>query len=212
MDIVSHKYIKETEIPLSGFSSMLERCMLTPCTSGYLSTRLASYITHNNYYKILGVKSNATAEEIKEAFVKKSNQLHPDGNQMKKDSRINWGREDSTEKFMLVKEAYDCLRKPEKRKAYDEGHSTDGFLFEVKSSNFNKDDSVINLNKQRTESYMGPGRKESFGQHFRDPEKEYDAELKKNNFLKMIGFTVFMLIVCNIGYVNWMRKKKLEKS
>lgn len=64
------------------------------------------------FYQILEVKSDVSDEELRKAFIKRSNELHPDGKDFK-DSKKN------TEKFMELKEAYDALKKPERRKEYD---------------------------------------------------------------------------------------------
>ncbi len=51
------------------------------------------------YYKILGVSSNATVEEIKRAYRQKAKELHPDKNKSP----------DAHEQFILLTEAYECL-------------------------------------------------------------------------------------------------------
>lgn len=51
------------------------------------------------YYKILGVQSNATLEEIKRAYRQKAKKLHPDKNK----------HPDANEQFILLTEAYECL-------------------------------------------------------------------------------------------------------
>lgn len=51
------------------------------------------------YYKILGVSSNATVEEIKRAYRQKAKELHPDKNK----------NPEAHEQFILLTEAYECL-------------------------------------------------------------------------------------------------------
>ncbi|MBX3006152.1 MAG: molecular chaperone DnaJ [Anaerolineales bacterium] len=72
-----------------------------------------------DYYEILGVPRNATAEELKSAFRRLARQYHPDVN---KDP----GAE---EKFKELNEAYAVLSDDQKRGAYDRyGHAgMDGF-------------------------------------------------------------------------------------
>lgn len=64
-----------------------------------------------SYYEILGVKKDATADEIKKAYRKKAIQYHPDRNQ---------GDKEAEEKFKEAAEAYGVLSDPEKRQRYDQ--------------------------------------------------------------------------------------------
>lgn len=63
-----------------------------------------------DYYEILGVARNATDEEIKKAYRKRAHQYHPDKNA---------GDKVSEEKFKEISEAYEVLKDPQKRRAYD---------------------------------------------------------------------------------------------
>ncbi|MET0328836.1 MAG: DnaJ domain-containing protein, partial [Luteimonas sp.] len=62
-----------------------------------------------DYYEILGVEPNAGDAEIKTAYRRLARKYHPD---VSKEP----GAEDT---FKSVNEAYEALRDPEKRKAYD---------------------------------------------------------------------------------------------
>jgi len=63
-----------------------------------------------DYYGALGVKKNASAEEIRKAFRKLARKYHPDVNPDKS----------AEEKFKAISEANDVLSDPKKRKMYDQ--------------------------------------------------------------------------------------------
>ena len=68
-----------------------------------------------DYYEVLGVAKNASADEIKKAYRKKAIQYHPDRNP---------GDKKAEEKFKEAAEAYDVLSNPDKRARYDQfGHA-----------------------------------------------------------------------------------------
>jgi len=63
-----------------------------------------------NPYEILGVRKDASAEEIKKAYRKLAQETHPDRNPDDKDSE---------ERFKKISSAYDILSNPEKKRQYD---------------------------------------------------------------------------------------------
>lgn len=63
-----------------------------------------------DYYKILGVKKNATKAEIKKAYRKLARKHHPDLNPNDKKAEL---------KFKQVNEAHEVLSNEEKRKKFD---------------------------------------------------------------------------------------------
>ena len=64
-----------------------------------------------DYYGALGVKKNASQDEIRKAFRKLARKYHPD---------VNPGDKKAEEKFKEISEANDVLSDPKKRKIYDQ--------------------------------------------------------------------------------------------
>src|SRR3954471_3444285 len=63
-----------------------------------------------DYYEVLGVAKTAADDEIKKSYRKLAMIYHPDR---------NGGSKEAEEKFKAITEAYDVLRDPQKRAAYD---------------------------------------------------------------------------------------------
>lgn len=63
----------------------------------------------HDYYETLGVKPDASAEEIKQAYRKLARKFHPDVSKEPK----------AEERFKEINEAYEALREPERRREYD---------------------------------------------------------------------------------------------
>jgi len=65
---------------------------------------------YKDYYKILGVSRNASAEDIRRAYRKLAMKYHPDRNP---------GNQQAEDKFKEINEAHEVLGDPEKRSRYD---------------------------------------------------------------------------------------------
>ena len=63
-----------------------------------------------DYYETLGVKKDSTQNDIKRAYRKLARKYHPDVSDLP----------DAEEKFKQLGEAYEVLKDPEKRAAYDQ--------------------------------------------------------------------------------------------
>jgi curved DNA-binding protein len=68
-------------------------------------------VDYKDYYKILGVKKDSSADDIKKAYRKLAVKYHPDKNA---------GNKTAEDKFKEANEANEVLGNPDKRKKYDE--------------------------------------------------------------------------------------------
>ncbi len=69
-----------------------------------------------DYYEILGLKKDASGDEIKRAYRKLAHQYHPD--------KANGNRQEMEQKFKEINEAYQVLSDPDKKARYDRfGHA-----------------------------------------------------------------------------------------
>ena len=66
---------------------------------------------YKDYYKILGIKRDASEKEIKQAFRKLARKYHPD---------VNPGDKEAEEKFKDINEAHEVLGDPKKKAKYDQ--------------------------------------------------------------------------------------------
>ncbi|MBV8089365.1 MAG: J domain-containing protein, partial [Alphaproteobacteria bacterium] len=63
-------------------------------------------------YEVLGVKPDASADEIRKSYRQLAKQFHPD---------LNPGKPEAEARFKSISAAYDLLSDPEKRARYDRG-------------------------------------------------------------------------------------------
>ena len=103
----------------------------------------------SNYYEILGVSKNATADEIKKAYRTLAFKYHPDRNQ---------GNAEAEEKFKQISAAYDVLGDEAKRRQYDMGYSTDSYSSAGQSQQ--------QYHRQYQYTYQNPFGEENFWEWF----------------------------------------------
>ncbi len=72
-------------------------------------------MAQGDYYEVLGVKRDASADDLKKAFRHLARKYHPD---------LNKGSKEAEEKFKEINEAYQVLSDPQKKAQYDQvGHA-----------------------------------------------------------------------------------------
>ena len=67
-------------------------------------------MANEDYYQVLGVPRNASADAIKKAYRKLARKHHPD---------VNPGDKRAEDRFKKISEAYDVLSDPKKKDVYD---------------------------------------------------------------------------------------------
>ncbi|KAJ1369703.1 DnaJ dnj-10 [Parelaphostrongylus tenuis] len=105
-----------SQVPsLSVYSSSIRfKCLvplqrLSPALCGRRYFHSSRPSSKDDYYKVLGVKKDATAKEIKKAYFQLAKKYHPDVNKSK----------EAQEKFQEISEAYEVLSDDSKRQEYD---------------------------------------------------------------------------------------------
>jgi curved DNA-binding protein len=126
---------------------------------------------YKDYYEILGVKRDASADEIKKAYRKLAQKYHPDVTQDPQ----------GEEKFKEVAEAYETLKDPDKRAAYDQlGRYQPGQDFQpppdwgeryARGGGFSFED----IDLEDLFAGLGRGRRGGAGATFRMPGQDYEV-------------------------------------
>ncbi len=121
-----------------------------------------------NYYDTLGIKKDASKEEIKKVFRKLARKYHPD---------VNQGNKDSEEKFKEINEAYNVLNNESLRKKYDLQ------LDDVKKDSYNseKNDKTREKKQGSYQNFNINNIEKSFENFFGFNPKNDNGTLKKTN-------------------------------
>ncbi len=121
-----------------------------------------------DFYKVLGVKKDASADEIKKAYRTLARKHHPDKNPDNASAEA---------KFKEVSEAYDVLSDAKTRKEYDEARTLFGAAADSGSpvagattagGNVNLDDLLAQMRQQGSDAGGAPGGSGGLGGMFGD--------------------------------------------
>src|SRR5207248_2683786 len=103
-------------------------------------------VTKRDYYEVLGLKRDASAEDLNRAYRELAKRFHPDRNSHDEDAAL---------KFREVAEAYEVLRDPEKRQRYDRyGHAG---LEGIEMPDFSNMDVLSSMFGDFFENFFGGG-------------------------------------------------------
>ncbi|MEF3279788.1 MAG: molecular chaperone DnaJ [Elusimicrobiota bacterium] len=132
-------------------------------------------MSDKDYYRILGVSRNASADEIKSAFRKLALKYHPDRNPDNKEAEA---------KFKEINEAYDVLSNPEKRKIYDE-YGEEGLKGGFGSGGFSEGfESFNDIFGDVFESFFGDVSSKSRSRARRGEDLKFDIEISLEEAFK----------------------------
>ncbi|CAJ0595318.1 unnamed protein product [Cylicocyclus nassatus] len=186
--------------------SLLDCAHSLRCHLNLQQTCRASSYEHprrkRNYYEVLGVRKDATQKEIKAAFYAKSKQLHPD----------NKGNGDSTAEFVELKEAYDNLRRPADRRAYDMGghdthsqNTTDPYTHRHYYQYYHQRD-----HDREWARYWGA--KPGAAGNASDSPFQSRSQQEWGFILKWSAFAITLVVLYNVGYLIQLRNQERRLS
>ncbi|XP_072887277.1 dnaJ homolog subfamily C member 4 [Hemitrygon akajei] len=167
------------------------------------SSSVLSRFSSTTYYAILGIKPDATLEEIKKAFHEQSKKLHPD---------IDLSNPNLHAQFIRLNEAYSVLSKHSSRAEYDTklrvqrrapfGEPLDPW------AHGSKDDHV-----NPTSSYgSSKSEEQRYWEQFRYPTEDsesYRGTRKRKKNLKAFGYCVFIMLAG--VFIHYVGFRKLEE-
>ena len=126
------------------------------------------FISMSNYYEILGVSKNATADEIKKAYRTLAFKYHPDRNP---------GNTEAEEKFKQISAAYDVLGDESKRRNYDLGGYNDNYSYNSSSTS-----GQSQYQRQYQYTYSNPFGEDNFWEWFNGAQARGRNQQTQNSY------------------------------
>lgn len=162
---------------LGWMTTTINASAISRCLNWIIVIRSASSKT---YYDILGVNKTSTTQDIKDAFVRLSKEMHPDRdpNDLTRHSR-----------FVQLNEAYTVLNKPYTRRLYDlsleQGHSFSSWTTSASNMSGKPMSSANNMSEQPESS---DGRRTYYEYSgFWDPNSQSNMNNKSYYGIKGLG-------------------------
>lgn len=176
---------------------LCQTCLWCYRGSKRLFSQSHTYRKSVNYYELLGVKSDATLEEIKNAFFDKSKKLHPDSDPSNPELHSQ---------FVKLNEAYRVLSKKRSRKEYDLKlkYPYDAHPAQASSSRY-----TDHSDKYSSEAYENSRYWEQFRQsNAHNMSTEAWQKRRTKNF-RIVGYCIFAIML-SIG-VHFVLFRKLDE-
>ncbi|XP_039616679.1 dnaJ homolog subfamily C member 4 [Polypterus senegalus] len=158
----------------------------------YISTTTITK-SSGNYYDLLGVKKDATVEEIKRAFFARSKELHPDSDPS------NPGLH---KQFVELSEAYQVLSKDVTRKTYDARMRVNAFKYSTTDAYTYHDWQTPSKNTQSENMHY-------WGQFRNTSNEDISPKAKRQRNQRLVGYCI--LIMLGGILAHYMGFQKLEE-
>ncbi|XP_067877859.1 dnaJ homolog subfamily C member 4 isoform X3 [Heterodontus francisci] len=165
----------------------------------------------SNYYRVLGIKPDATLEQIKQAFLDQSKKLHPD---------IDLSNPDLHTQFVRLNEAYSVLSKPSSRLEYDaklrlQRHAPFGAAFKPQAGSGTQGDPFFDSDMSPTAGYgFEKSEQQRYWEQFRyatpDEYAAFQSTKKRKRNLKAFGYCVFIMLAG--VFIHYVGFRKLEEA